>query len=82
VDILPRMTDNDVLDQLADALGGKGKRGRKAKLAEALGITPTRLSNWLERGIPWPKRPVVLKLAERAGKRLPAKFLSEQKRAA
>jgi len=60
------MTDRDLIVALGDT----------AALAEALSVSPTSVSNWKGRGIPWPMRPVVKDLARRKRIKLPADFLT------
>ena len=66
------MTDNEALNFLA------GKLQSKAALAQALGITPQRLSNWYERGISAAMRPKVWATVNDCGGHLPREWMTDR----
>lgn len=63
------MTDQEALDLLASKLDGK------VNVANALSVSPQRLSNWYERGISATKRPAVWAMVNDHGGNLPRDWL-------
>jgi hypothetical protein len=61
------MTDEHILDKLG---------GNKA-IAEALSLAPNVVANWRKRGIPWPRRHIIARIAEEKKVALPEDFWAE-----
>lgn len=60
---------NDLINQL----GGTGK------VAAELGVSPSVVSNWKQRNVPWQWRPTLAALAEKDGIELPDDFLRPER---
>lgn len=63
------MTDEEALNFLVD------KMGRKARLAEALGVRNQVLGNWYERGISAERRPEIWAMVNDRGGHLPREWM-------
>lgn len=70
------MNDSEALNFLADKMKGK------VAVADALGVTAQRLSNWYGRGISAEKRPAVWAMVNDHGGNLSRDWLLERVRAA
>lgn len=53
--------------------------GDTSHVAEQIGVSPTAVSNWKRRGVPWRMRPLIKDLARRKRLKLPADFLTSKK---
>lgn len=64
------------MEQAIDDLGGA------VRVAEALGLSRTRVANWRARGIPWEYRPAIADLLREARKPVPPELIPPKARIA